>query len=297
MKFVKDFVAIDFETLQEKATDGKEYKHLPIQLGMVKYVNGKPLEYINTYIDPPVNKPWKHNYWKIKIDSSLCEGAPSYANLHSKIIDFIEELPIIAFNASSEKGAFNDACNFYNFSLPFDDERFIDPYCQLLRNYEYPTPQSEDMSGLERWVRCFDLWREEWQAHCAIDDAIMAAELYLYLQTIDLENSLQIKTKSKGSKNPCISHSKMAVPQKKISSEHTDRLSGQSIVVSGTFTHHSRDEYKTLIEQHGGKHPSSVSGNTSFILAGRDMGPAKLEKAQKLGVPIVSEEEFLAMIV
>ena len=295
MKFVKDFVAIDFETLQKEATDGKNYNHLPIQLGMVKYVNGKPLEYINTFINPPVEGLWK-SHWKIKIDSSDCEGAPSYADLHFKIIDFIEELPIIAFNASSEKGTFNDVCNFYNFPLPFGDEQFIDPYCQLLRNYKCPIPQSKDMSGLERWVRYFDLWREEWKAHRAIDDAIMAAELYLYLQTIDIENSLQIKTKSKGSKNPCISHPKMAVPQKKISSEHTDRLSGQSIVVSGTFTHHSRDEYKTLIEQHGGKHPSSVSGNTSFILAGRDMGPAKLEKAQKLGVPIVSEEEFLAMI-
>ena len=76
----------------------------------------------------------------------------------------------------------------------------------------------------------------------------------------------------------------------------SDTLSGQSIVISGVFNHHSRDEYKRIIEQHGGKNVGSISAKTSFILAGDNMGPAKLEKAQKLGVRIVSEEEFLGMI-
>ena len=76
----------------------------------------------------------------------------------------------------------------------------------------------------------------------------------------------------------------------------SDSLEGKSIVVSGVFRLHSRDEYKTMIEAHGGKNVSSVSAKTSFILAGENMGPAKLEKAGKLGVQILSEEEFLAMI-
>lgn len=79
-------------------------------------------------------------------------------------------------------------------------------------------------------------------------------------------------------------------------SNRTDRLAGKSIVISGVFTHHSRDEYKALIEQHGGKNVGSISGKTSFILAGENMGPSKLEKANKLGVAIVNEEEFLGMI-
>ena len=78
--------------------------------------------------------------------------------------------------------------------------------------------------------------------------------------------------------------------------ERTDKLAGKSIVISGVFAQHSRGEYKAMIEQHGGTNVSSISSKTSFILAGRDMGPAKLEKAQKLGVPIVSEEEFLEMV-
>ena len=76
----------------------------------------------------------------------------------------------------------------------------------------------------------------------------------------------------------------------------SDRLAGQSIVISGVFQHHSRDEYKQLIEQHGGKNVGSISGKTSFILAGDNMGPSKLQKADKLGIRIVSEEEFLEMI-
>ena len=76
----------------------------------------------------------------------------------------------------------------------------------------------------------------------------------------------------------------------------TDRLAGQAIVISGVFARHSRDEYKALIEKHGGKNTGSISAKTSFILAGDNMGPAKLEKARKLGVRIVDEDEFLRMI-
>ena len=76
----------------------------------------------------------------------------------------------------------------------------------------------------------------------------------------------------------------------------SDKLAGKSIVISGVFEKHSRDEYKEMIEKHGGKNVGSVSKSTSFILAGANMGPSKLEKAQKLGVAIVSEDEFLAML-
>lgn len=77
---------------------------------------------------------------------------------------------------------------------------------------------------------------------------------------------------------------------------HSDTLAGKSVVISGVFRHHSRDEYKALIERHGGRNVGSISAKTSFILAGENMGPAKLEKASKLGISIVSEDEFLARI-
>lgn len=76
----------------------------------------------------------------------------------------------------------------------------------------------------------------------------------------------------------------------------SNRLDGMTVVISGTFEMHSRDEYKTMIEAHGGKNGSGVTSKTSLLLAGANMGPAKLEKAEKLGVKIVSEAEFLEMV-
>ncbi len=76
----------------------------------------------------------------------------------------------------------------------------------------------------------------------------------------------------------------------------SEKLKGQTVVISGTFSHHSRDEYKVLIEQHGGKNSGSISSKTSFILAGENMGPAKMEKAAKLGIRLMHEEEFLKLL-
>ncbi len=87
----------------------------------------------------------------------------------------------------------------------------------------------------------------------------------------------------------------MSLSEEQIQAAST-KLEGKSIVISGVFTRHSRDEYKRIIEQNGGKNVGSISGKTSFILAGDNMGPAKLQKAEKLGVPIVDEDTFLEMI-
>lgn len=76
----------------------------------------------------------------------------------------------------------------------------------------------------------------------------------------------------------------------------SDRLKGKSIVISGVFQHHSRDDYKKLIEQNGGKNVSSISRKTDYVLAGDNMGPAKLQKATDLGIKIINEDEFLKLI-
>ena len=76
----------------------------------------------------------------------------------------------------------------------------------------------------------------------------------------------------------------------------SDILKGKSVVISGVFSHHSRDEYKAIIEQHGGKNVGSISSKTSFILAGDNMGPSKLQKAKSLGIEIMNEDQFLSLI-
>ncbi len=87
----------------------------------------------------------------------------------------------------------------------------------------------------------------------------------------------------------------MAVAEEDLKPQ-SDTLKDKSIVISGTFQHHSRDEYKQMIIQHGGKNVSSISSKTSFVLAGEKMGPEKLKKAESLGIPILNEGEFLEML-
>lgn len=86
----------------------------------------------------------------------------------------------------------------------------------------------------------------------------------------------------------CLSEAELA--------NRTDKLAGKKIVISGVFAKHSREEYKAMIEQNGGKNVSGISSATSYVFAGENMGPAKLEKARKLGIPIIGEDEFLAML-
>ena len=76
----------------------------------------------------------------------------------------------------------------------------------------------------------------------------------------------------------------------------SDLLGGKTFVISGVFAKHSRDQYKEMIEQHGGKNAGSISRKTDYVLAGENMGPAKLQKAQSLGIEIIDEDKFLAMI-
>ncbi len=88
----------------------------------------------------------------------------------------------------------------------------------------------------------------------------------------------------------------MAVAEDIAAEPVSDVLAGKAFVISGVFARHSRDEYKAMIEAHGGKNVGSISKKTDYILAGENMGPAKLEKAQKLGIPIIDENQFLEMI-
>ena len=88
---------------------------------------------------------------------------------------------------------------------------------------------------------------------------------------------------------------KMAIDESVLANK-SDKLKGLTIVISGTFARHSRDEYKAMIEQHGGKNTGSISKKTNYLLAGENMGPAKLEKATVLGIKILSEDEFLNLL-
>ncbi len=89
---------------------------------------------------------------------------------------------------------------------------------------------------------------------------------------------------------------KMQLTEEQMQQQASEALAGKTIVISGTFEHHSRDEYKEMIERNGGKNAGSISKKTSFVLAGENMGPSKREKCEALGIPMISEKEFLKML-
>jgi DNA ligase (NAD+) len=109
------------------------------------------------------------------------------------------------------------------------------------------------------------------------------------LKYFTIESNLQLIEKLR-------SHGVQMSLSEEILADRTDILRGKTFVISGTFSLHSRDEYKQMIEKNGGKNSSSISSKTDYILAGENMGPAKLEKAQKLNVKIISENEFLEIL-
>lgn len=185
------FVAVDFETLQAITLKGIECLRMPIQIGMVKYIDGEQQDDIfSCYIDPPVGKPWA-SYFKIAITSENCDGAPTFEELYPKILDFIGDLPLVSFSRSTEVDAFKEACSYYELENVFPKDRFIDPYTQCLAKYKHPTKKSEYDSGLSYWFDYFQLGDGTHVPHQAGDDALMCARLYIHLQTLDLDTVLE----------------------------------------------------------------------------------------------------------
>lgn len=206
MKKTRDFVAIDFETLQAAAMDYRLYNKLPIQIGMVKYIGGEESgEPFYCFIKPPVETPWS-SIAKVGITWKDCEDAEGYDALHSRILEYVGDLPLVAFNYSSEHGAFRDACSYYGLSNPFHKSRFIDPYSQCLMKYRYPTLKYEEESGLAYWVRHFGLADSSFVAHHALHDARMCALLYMHLTETDSEYTLQRKEYNAGWFSPKVEH-------------------------------------------------------------------------------------------
>ena len=127
---------------------------------------------------------------------------------------------------------------------------------------------------------------------CAVEDVgpLIAENIVRYFE--DIRNLEILDRLRKAGLQMALSEDEIS----NLNSQISNVLQGQSIVISGTFSHHSRDEYKAMIEAHGGKNVGSVSKKTSFILAGENMGPEKRKKAETLGVKMMSEDEFLEMI-
>ena len=190
MEKLKDFVAVDFETLQAVTLRGTECLRMPIQIGMVKYKDGEPTgDSYSCFIKPPVAAPWRA-YYTIGITSDDCNDARAFDEIYPEIVDFTNGLPLVAFSRTTEVDAFLEACAYYELENHFPKFRFIDPYGQCLSHYYHPTYKDEWQSGLAYWFGFFGLGENDYTPHQALDDAWMCAKLYMHLQSIDVDATL-----------------------------------------------------------------------------------------------------------
>lgn len=199
MERTKDFVAVSVKTIQATARDNNMYSKLPIHIALLKYKDGKPCdEGFSRYVNPPVDAPWQ-SMGKDGLTSDDCRTAEEFPQLFPLLKDYTEDLPLVVFQHPVVNGAFREACRYYGLANPFHESRYIDPYLHLLIKYRYPIAGLDpDLSGLARWVMCFDLDRSEWIPGYAPHDAAMLAELYLRLQETDAESCLPKKEPNAG---------------------------------------------------------------------------------------------------
>lgn len=198
MESTKSFVAVKFKTLQGVTERGTECLRMPIQVGMVKYIDGKQVgDPYACYIKPPVPAPW-YQFFSTVITWEDCEHAKTFPEVYPELLEFAEDLPLVAFYSTNDVNAMKEACAYYGLDNAFCKSRFIDPYTQCLIKYKYPAAREEFCPALYYWSQYFDL-------SCGCDgllqsavDVLLCAELYLHLQSTDLNALLEKRPPNPG---------------------------------------------------------------------------------------------------
>ena len=269
-----NFIAIDVETAQ-----GKRWSICQIGLAIVE--NGKIVKTVSQLVQPPGNEYFHFNVKIHKITPKMTANSPYFPEVWKEIYPFIENKKLVAHNASFDISCLNQVLDFYNLEKP---------------NFDYDCTYKLSGQKLKDACRSLDINLKN--HHDASCDANACAQIYLkLLNEKDLEFS-QTKTKNSitNKKSNSTQSNKL---NKKINSNIkpiSSKLNEQTIVISGIFENHSRDELKELIVKYGGKNTGSISAKTNYLLAGKNTGSSKLEKVKKLKIPIISEEEFIGMI-
>ena len=284
MKSIKDFVAIDFETLQEYADDGHKYDHLPIEIGMTKVEDGEITDTFHTLINPPVERDWKPNF-KVKISCKDCKNAPSWDTIHEDVCRFIGNLPIVAYNGSTERTTFVDIQDYYHIVFPFSTAKgsIIDPYVDCLKHYDYPTNKPKSKSGLKHWCDTFKLPTKTLKAHNALDDSKMCAILYLYIQGIDIESELfSIKTAGMLPFDNEEPETSICKTEDFGIADPKNPFYQRKVVITG-FPTEEKKRLKLLLKQKYNAEPTeTVSKNIHYLITGINPGPRKMKDWETL---------------
>ena len=311
---MKKFVAIDFET---------SYGHIPCSVGVALFEEGELVDTYYTLIKPI---DLKFNKINSNINGIYLEDVIDFGyfdNYWNDINKFIDGNLIVAHNASTDVSILQKTVDYYNLDLsPFEYACTLQMARQRieLKNYK-----------LNTLANYFNISQKNY--HNALDDAIVCGKLFIELSKLEISklpisnfkknssnklfnineldgdvyfNSVDDYFAKKNIEDNVVAfsitefhsenrdlYSNCFKKEAKESTQVSNKFEGMTMVVSGKFETFSRDEIKQKIEDYGGKNGSSITGKTSVVVAGADMGPAKLEKATKLGIPIWSEDDFI----
>lgn len=270
-----NFVAIDFET---------SYGHIPCSIGIMEFVNG---EIVNEYYSliKPINlkfNPINSSINGIYLDDVLFER--EFDEIWPEIEHFFIDRVIVAHNISTDINVLEKTLDYYKIHKPF-----YQVYCTLDISRRLIDLNNHKLSTL---AKHFCIAQNNY--HNALEDAFVCGKIFY-----ELFDSYQTNYTKPYNQESRI-HNRVAIPIRISNSPYLSIVSelflGKKIVVSGVFYNFSREEIVQVIVNNGGIVNSSISSKTNFILAGENMGPAKLEKANQLKIAIISEEDFLGML-
>ena len=277
-----NFVAIDFET---------SYGHIPCSIGIIEFINGLPVNEYYSLIKPIDLKfnPINSRINGIFLDDVINER--EFIEIWDEIKHFFHDKIIVAHNASTDISILEKTLDHYQILKPN-----FKSFCTLTIAKKVLNLDNYKLSSLAEY---FSIEQDSY--HNALEDAFVCGSVFTKLLDNSSLNDIEKRIEDKFNKtkrNNFFVHD--LVSKNKINysglEDECISISGKTFVVSGVFEIYSRDELKKTIEDNGGKVGSSISSKTDYVIAGDNMGPSKLEKANQLKIAIISETDFKHMI-
>ena len=265
------FTAIDFETATGQ-------RNSACAVGIVRYENDKIIYKKHYFIKPPGNKYNYHNIMVHGIYAKTTIDSPTFNIVWEEIRPLIENQIVVAHNVSFDKSVLEETLDFYNVEIP----EII-----WLCTYELTG------TNLEQACEMFDVTLEN--HHNALQDALACGNIFLKLINGYRPKKLIPTIRRKAQKTHTRIPKELHKPDIAKANKNSF-LFNKHIVISGVFKNYTRIEIAEIIHQEGAYIQSGVNAKTDYVLAGANMGPAKKQKAEKLGIPIISEEDFEEMI-
>ena len=291
---IENYVAFDFET-----ASGKN----PCSIGIVEFFRGEVINEYYSLINPKIEKfnPFTTRIHGIRESDVINER--EFNEIWIEISHFFENKTIIAHNSSFDISVLNNSLERYNINKPINN-----CYCTLKLSRQLLELENYKLSTVAKY---YSIQQDNY--HNALEDAFICGRIFSNLlnevgdpaSLLNKNTVHYVKRKIPQSQTKPFQLSKesneeligLRLKFLELFGNYTDKLKGQTFVVSGIFESISRNELKKLIEDNGGKVSSSISSKTSYLIAGDKMGPSKREKAETLNISIISEQDFLKSII